>query len=738
VKYLSNHILILKQLLHQLGLRPFEGNTEGVQQNKAAQWALNDPTFKLQHYEITTLRPVLETLNRGTSKHFVNPKQLSTDLAMPMESIPNNLQEHFKDFKLALSEAKDEQLLTILEIWASSIAVSEKYNDLSLFDFIRTTVGITACFEQGNGRLRLLGGTISGIQSYLYEIISKNAAKLLKGRSFYIQLLTDSLLDEVLHEFDLSVCHVVYSSGGGFYVLVPDTEGVEKTFEDFRNSISKQIYKEHKTALFAELAMTAPFDLSAKVDTIWDELFTELGKLKYKRLHNNADFVNDFFDFIEVGGTKSDDRDPITNEEFRDTDKRESLYKEANAQDSIIVKQMTKDQIELGKDLRNADYWLKSKQPFLSNERRTLKDPFGTCHYLLSETEFKKLEKTLKQTQITVLNKTDKSLPFVFYGGNQFPTDPATGYAKGFDELIENDNFKRLAIVRMDVDGLGAIFSGDIATDKYNLNWVRYVSVSRSLDQFFKGYLNTLQNPYKDNSVIIYSGGDDLFIVGKWDSIITLSETIHTEFNNWSCNNLTLSGGIVLLPNKFPVMQGARLAEDVEKKAKSHEFGVDTEGGEKAPYKKNAITLFDVPLNWDTEFAIVKDLYSRLRPFILPKDRKIDKSYVSKIYAHAERQQLYEKTQKELADAKKEGRQPKPHLKEFSPAWRWTMAYDMARFKERVKDPDAKQFIEEMATACFVNRYDNKPLISKYSFLTLLQLAARWVEFEYRSKNNED
>ena len=723
MKFLSNHILILKQLLHQLGLRPFEGNSENILLNKAAKWALNDASFEIKEYTVTALQPVLETLKKGQSTQYVIPKLLSVDLSMPTDSKPVDLQKYFIEFKTALAHAKNEQLLTVLEIWASSIAVNDKFNDLSLYDFIRTTVGITSCLNKENGKLRLLGGTISGIQSYLYEIISKNAAKLLKGRSFYVQLLTDSLLDEVLNAFDLSICHVVYSSGGGFYILIPDTEGVESKFDDFRNNIAKKIYKEHKTALFAELAITEPFDTSKQVNAIWDDLFTELGKLKYKRLHNNSDFVNDFFDFIEIGGTKSEDRDPITNEEIKDTDEIDTLF-------DVKMLKITKQQIELGKDLRGANYWISSKRK-IENKTETIKDPLGKFHYL--ERQIPKGD--LSNASIIALNETNSHFPFIFYGGNDFPFNPETGYAKGFDELIENDNFKRLAIVRMDVDGLGTIFSGDIGTGKYMLNWVRYVSVSRSLDQFFKGYLNTLQKPYKDNSVIIYSGGDDLFIVGKWDSIISLSETIHAEFKKWSCNNLTLSGGIVLLPNKFPVMQGARLADEVEKKAKNHEFKIDTE---KEPFKKNAITLFDVSLNWDTEFVIVKSLYERLCPFIMPKDRRIDKSFLSKINAHAERQSLYEKTQKELTDAKKEGRLPKPYLKEFSPAWRWTMAYDMARFKERVRDPDAKRFIEEMTTACFVNRIGDKPLKSKYSFLTLLQLAARWVEFEYRAKNNDD
>lgn len=727
MKYLSNHIPILKSLLNQLGLLSFNNHTEGGQRlNEAAQWALNDSTFSIGKYEVTALCPVLETLKRGNSAHFINPKRLSTDLGMPIMTPPNNLSNYFSDFKKALEDVKnkDEQLLTTLEVYASSVAINAKYNDLSLFDFIRSTVGIAACLEQGNGKLRLLSGSISGIQSYLYEIISKNAAKLLKGRSFYIQLLTDSLLEEVLDKFDLSLCHVVYSSGGGFYVLIPDTEGVQDEFDNFKEGISKQLYAKHKMSLFAELTITKPFGFPylEPINQIWDCLFEDLGKLKYKRLQGNNDLLNDFFGFIEVGGTSTEKRDPITNDEMKDTDEKGELF-------GTKMLKITKQQIELGKDLRGANYWISSKQR-IGNKTETIQDPFGKFHYLEQQIP----RGDLRNASITAINNTDDYFPFTFYGGNNFPTDPKTGYAKGFDELIENENFKRLAILRMDVDGLGAIFSGDINTKTYSLNWVRYTSVSRSLDQFFKGYLNELQKPYRETSVIIYSGGDDLFVVGKWDDVLALSEEIHLKFKDWSCGNLTLSGGIVLLPNKFPVMQGAKLADDVEKKAKNHEIKPLTEGD--AGLKKNAITLFDTPLRWDTEFKIVKDIFLVLNKLI--DDKKLDKSFLGKIYIHSERQKAYDATQKELKDAKKENRKPSSYFNEFSPAWRWTMAYDMTRYRDNVRDEKAKNFIDEIKTACFTDRYEGNALHSKHSFLTLLQLATRWVELTYRSKKNNN
>jgi CRISPR-associated protein Csm1 len=718
---MDKHIPILKRLLQHLDLGQYGQNTEGGHLQEAAQWALNDATFLLHKYEITALRPVLETLKGGTSIHYIKPKKLSTDLAMPLDAPPENLQSYLSQFKQALKEAKDEQLLSTLEVWASSIATSSKFNDLSLFDFIRATVGIAACLETGTKKLRLAGGSVSGIQTYLYDIISKNAAKLLKGRSFYLQLLTDSLLDELLHDFDLTPCHIVYSSGGGFYVFMPDTEGVVERFTQFKQAISEKVYQRHKTNLFVEFALTESFNADEPINTLWDNLFTSLNKQKTQRLTSTPKLLDDFFNPVELGGTR--DKDPITNEEFNDEDNIASLL------DGTRVLLSTKQQIELGRDLRNATYWVTSDTQ-IGTQVATLKDPLGKFHYL--EKELPKGD--LSGKRILTINETDSVFPFVFYGGNRFPVfqfdkkddKGKTIHYKGeimpYDALIDGEGFTRLGILRMDIDGLGAIFSEKekIQSATYGLNWTRYIAVSRCLDNFFKGYLNVLQAPHQDSSLIIYSGGDDLFLVGRWDTILTLAETIYEKFKAWSCGNLNISGGVQLLPNKFPVMQGANMTDAAEKAAKNHKFETNTEGVE--IFDKNAITLFGVPLNWETEYPKVKALQELIFDFI--QQDKLTRSFIGKVNMHAEAQNAY------LTKRVK------------TPKWLWVMAYDFARLSERTKDSKARDFINDMKDASVTDREkgSDKKIKSKYPFLTLLQLASRWAELRNRAlqENNSE
>jgi CRISPR-associated protein Csm1 len=766
-----NYSNTLTSICQHLGLLDGTPSVDVSLLEKAAKWALNTQNTEgslLGKYQPVALRPVLATLKGNTTTTlFCAAEKLSTGLHMPKEKVPN-MGECFYNLKKALKEATKDTLLSTLEAWGSTLAFSDRYKDLSLFDFIRTTVGIALCLEANDGKMRLIGGGISGIQPYLYEIISKNAAKLLKGRSFYIQLLVDSFLDEVLTEFNVSDCHVVYASGGGFYVLVPDTEGSSEKFKTFATRMSEAIHKAHKMTLAVDLAITEPFDKTQPINEIWKGLFDDLEKLKYKRLNNSSILLDAFFNKVEQGGTR--EKDPITNEEFGLKDNGEldkvTLHQadDKNDPNTIWVSPATKAQINLGKNLTKAEYWVISKDEF-STKLNSLKDPFSKFHYLIEE---KDLPTDLTDKKVFFLNPeevkhptTGDKYPTVFYGGNKFPFHEKDsekkdknnkplfkeGDIKAFDELIDNEDFKRLGILQMDVDGLGSIFSvaKNIESTVYGLNWVRYVAVSRSLDHFFKGYINCLKwqvetavlwqtdRTSKDTSVIIYSGGDDLFIVGRWDTVVAFAEAIHQDFKAWTNGVLTISGGLELLPAKFPIMQGARLTADAEKKAKKHKNPFYTEGSSLG--EKNALTFLGTPLTWEHEFELVNKLQEKLYDYIEPeeilsdddppqslgKPKALDRSIIGKINSHAEAQRLYNET--------------KAKGEPSSPKWMWLIAYDLTQLRDRLpkEAKEMRDFIDELKNACVSNQYKGERIKSAYPFLQLLQLAARWAEMRYRS-----
>lgn len=687
---------------------------------RAARWAGNCPDFTFEGNEISALQPVLETLKSNKANRWFSPDELSLlGRFFPKNEKPDTeaIQKRVETITTGVN-ASNGNLLTFLHFHAATIGVNESLADLPLYDFIKTAAAIAHCLENGNGKLRLAGGSISGIQSYLYDIVSKRAGKLLKGRSFYLQLLSDSLAERLLETFELSDTHIVYSSGGGFYVLMPDSDEVLGQFEGFKSEVIRQIYERHGINLTCEFALSDSFDESANTPKIWDDLLQKLQEAKIQRLSHNSALLEDLLYPIEQGGLTV--RDEITNEEITDPDDIDYIGRD---DDRITVKKSTKQQVEvLGKNLKSAKYWA-TAQPNESVTGDWFTDPLSYRHRLYPENQ--------KPTgyNFKVLNEVDAKIPFAFYGGNETPrfTEENIQFADSietevgdpitFDALAHAEKgatLNRLGILRMDVDNLGKIFSDDIGSPA---SFTRYAAVSRSLDWFFKGYLNTIHGEacktsgqkFSERTVIIYSGGDDLFIVGRWLEVLEMACRIREEFHEWSVGNLTISGGVAILPDKFPVMQGANLAGEKEKSAKTYSLN-----GQKL---KNAVCFFDFDqtLNWENEMPVVKELKIMLGHWL---DADVDKSILKKIDQHAQSRKEQEKRGE-------------------SPRWIWNMMYDFGRFSQKRGLELLAIEIREIAKKATLEDFEFKQMKRAVPFLYLLQTAARWVELERRTLSND-
>ncbi|MFN8394028.1 MAG: hypothetical protein U0176_05070 [Bacteroidia bacterium] len=123
-----------------------------------------------------------------------------------------------------------------------------------------------------------------------------------------------------------------------------------------------------------------------------------------------------------------------------------------------------------------------------------------------------------------------------------------------------------------------------------------------------------------------------------------MADRIYQGFRKWTCGNphLGLSGGITMVGPKFPIARAALLADEQERIAKGHFLPLRE--GEKERREKNAITLFGVPLNWEVEFPIVRDLMLEIKHHIADENQ-IQNSLINKVKTHHAqyRQQLRDK-----------------------------------------------------------------------------------------------
>ena len=91
---------------------------------------------------------------------------------------------------------------------------------------------------------------ISGIQSFIYTISSKNALKTLRARSFYLEIMMEHIIDFLLDRLQLSRANLLYSGGGHCYLLLANTTETVMQIQKFQEELKEWLLKQFQTDLF--------------------------------------------------------------------------------------------------------------------------------------------------------------------------------------------------------------------------------------------------------------------------------------------------------------------------------------------------------------------------------------------------------------------------------------------------------------------------------------------------------
>jgi CRISPR-associated protein Csm1 len=276
---------------------------------------------------------------------------------------------------------------------------------------------------------------------------------------------------------------------------------------------------------------------------------------------------------------------------------------------------------------------------------------------------------------------------FQFYGGNRQALT-GKGDNKTFEDLADNTYF---GVLRMDVDNLSKIFIKGLPEEAKS--FAAYATLSFLLDYFFSGYLNTIRkrDEFKDDVNILYSGGDDVFAVGRWDKLILFAQEIRAEFQRFvGREDISVSGGMAIVGEKFPIAKAAEMAGEAEHKAKS------------LP-DKNAFNLFGETFSWKDEYKYIKTWKDEFVRLCAAKEKPMPRSILHKVMRFAEL------------------------LKAGDMKYAWHTVYFLKRFSDG-KSETVKSFCDKL---------QNEVLSSKRNY-ELMAIAARWAELELRDKNNSN
>ena len=471
--------------------------------------------------------------------------------------------------------------------WCIPSATYKDEPDISLFDHAKTTAAIAGCLyynkkmgEQIDKDFLLIAGDISGIQNFIYKITKSQGtggiSKRLRGRSFYLLLLQDVIAKYIIKKVGLFTANILFSGGGIFQLLLPNTEESRQIIEEVRKDVNKWLFEEHggELGLILERVETNREGL-ADYGSLLIKLDEKLSLAKKRK------FLTSFNDdsFWCEKPEKGIKICKVCNINRIFDDKKPCLLCEEHE--------------KIGSELPQLNYLIFATEELQISGLPVSFDKFGVV-YLVQEKNVKedwlKSDKILDIQRINDLSGIKTGFRFI---GNTAPVAKETidlGINKAEieeDRIIRENKVlsfeaiadasigdKRLGILKMDVDNLGLIFAIGLEGKRKSIS--RISTISRSMDIFFVGYINKIcddifnnwfnesdwEHKAKVNQIfyMVYSGGDDLLIVGPWSEIPKLAKAIRDEFKEYTCNNpdINISAGVFFCKPKYLISLAAK------------------------------------------------------------------------------------------------------------------------------------------------------------------------------------
>lgn len=507
--------------------------------------------------------------------------------------------------------------------------------------------------EQGKSwedeKFLLVQGDFFGIQDFIFASgeSHKRAAKLLRGRSFYVSLLTECAALKVLDALDLPSTSQVTNAAGKFMIVAPKTDSTKAKLEAVRKELDTWFLKHSFGQAGIGLAWQAaacndfrrkPLGASEKSPyrILIDRLFEQMETIKAQRFQlcsNTAPIVfGDFLDSFnnELGVCKIDGHSPAIIEK-----------------DGVAIGELAQDQIEIGQ-------WLIKRERILITSSSlkmagSLNVPVFGYHVTFVESEDIHGKFGQQAKSGNLLRAWDFSLPTSGNDAlwNGYARRAINAYIPLFDEKSQDEHkrgkyrdveedlilgtvktlshlacedrkesdcrsaapgaidsaidqekqwhgISALTTLKGDVDNLGLIFQNGLGDEA---SFSKTAALSRQMNNFFAVYLPWLcqSDPAFKNTYTVFAGGDDFFLIGPWRSQMELACTMREKFAGYVAHNpeVHFSAGLSTTKPGLPIPYLGDMAETALEQAKAH-----NPNNEK-PAPKNAVSCFNQRMFWE-------------------------------------------------------------------------------------------------------------------------------------------
>jgi CRISPR-associated protein Csm1 len=465
--------------------------------------------------------------------------------------------------------------------------------DVSFYDHARVTAAIAACtvrWAEGTGqelsalppeaicdravsRYLLVAGDVSGVQAYLYAVTPRLALRSLRGRSCYLEVLTEHTVRTLLGRLGLPLACVIYQGGGGFYLLAHHAPLVREEITGSLDALNRWLLDRHDGRLFLAHASVplagrdflASAGAAAPLVGAWSRLAVDLGREKAQRFARVLPQG-----FFEPAAAARDDCEACGTPQA-------VPWVPPGQQEPLRLCDPCRQMVDLGGALPWARY--------------IVLDGGGTATVAIQGRQYG-LAASVPPGSAAV------PLPVAVYPCHGTDLDELADQAAGV---------RRLGVLRMDVDNLGLLLGSGLPAGERT--FARLAALSREVHAFFSRIVPLLcqdrafpgavrygrgagGGPEARDVAIVYSGGDDLLVVGAWDDAVELVISIRRIFYRYACENpdVDLSAGLVIVPPEVPIAQAARQAGLALEDAKARPDACGRKG--------RAVLVGDLALPW--------------------------------------------------------------------------------------------------------------------------------------------
>jgi len=611
---------------------------------------------------------------------------------------------------------------------------------VSLFEqwkMVAALVGISGSIDRPPDALGLVGGDIPGIQRVINTVTAKGAAKAMRGRSAFIQLLGHALVGRLLDALDLGPANVVYDAGGNFVLLTGWSDAVAARVTALANEINRVLlvgagedpvrfdgFHGDLSVALAAVPLTEGIDAlrwdlpllaapdGAKVSR-WQQadkrLKNSIAAAKARPFGDLAQDSGGFADLFRPEASETDEFCAVCRRQRRAGEPAfKRLDPEAAASlGSNDVCPECRGFNELADDLGHGDrrLVLSYQEPDPSRTVAWQRGLHAIAGRWYSLVEVGRLGQVAGRGY-EVLALDPQSFPGPGVTGFRWfaHTTPLgeDGRIKPNDVLAaESQGIVRLGVLRMDVDNLGDLIVHGLPSRTP----MQTAELSQALERFFAGWLDRICariDGGEDLFYVLFAGGDDLFVLGPWNLMPELALAIRDDFHRYCSEHpaIHLSAGIAVVGEHEPLYRAAGDSHDALSDAKN----VGRDGA------KNAITFLGHTVHWD-EFAEVVALKDDI--VALAEVDGVGNAVITRLLA-VERRYRRDRQRNRYGTRSKT---PQGVDAVYYGPWMWQQTYALARLG-RGRDGDVQRRLDAL----------QKRLVDGAQ-ITQLGLAARWAQW---------